>query len=121
MAVGRSWQHDKRSRHERGYGKEWEKRRKVVLKRDGYRCRCEDCRRTDALLPATQVDHIISKAAWLKRFGTLDGVDDYSNLQAINAACHERKGMREKGFKPKAGCSSSGLPLDPQHPWNLTT
>jgi 5-methylcytosine-specific restriction protein A len=118
MARGPAWHHDKRSRQERGYGAAWDRIRPVILKRDGYRCRCEDCTRTDTLKPATHVDHVLSKAAWLRKFGTLDGVDAPSNLRAMNADCHKRKTMLEVGARPKAGADASGLPLDPGHPWN---
>lgn len=112
------WRGDPRSRHERGYGTAWDKIRPVILKRDNYLCKCEDCQRDNRLTPATQVDHIVSKADWLRRFGNLDGVDDPSNLRAINATCHERKGQREKGYTVKGGCDARGIPLDPGHPWN---
>lgn len=78
------------------------------------------------MLPATQVDHRISKGEWKRRFGTLEGVDDDSNLQAINADCHEAKTAREalaaRGLsgeaKPAKACAANGLPVDPRHPWN---
>src|SRR5262245_5077333 len=116
---GKSWQHDRRSRQERGYGKEWDRLRLEILKRDAYLCRCEDCIAAARIRPASQVDHRISKADWLRRFGTLDGVDDPSNLRAIHSECHERKSIREKGGVIRAGADESGLPLDPGHPWNL--
>jgi 5-methylcytosine-specific restriction protein A len=113
------WKHDRRSRQARGYGKEWDRIRPVILKRDTYLCRCDDCERDGTIKPATQVDHRISKADWLRRFGNLDRVDDPSNLRAINAKCHERKSLREKGLTVRSGADASGLPTDPGHPWNL--
>jgi 5-methylcytosine-specific restriction protein A len=113
-----AWSHDGRTRHQRGYDYAWVKRRARILKRDGYRCRCQDCTRTGDLKPATQVDHVISKAAWLKRFGNLDRVDDDTNLQAINSGCHDRKTAREMGASVRGGADVNGLPLDPAHPWN---
>lgn len=44
---------------------------------------------------ATSVDHIVCKALWLHLHGTLDGVDDPTNLQAIGDIEHERKSRRE--------------------------
>lgn len=118
-AVSRpSWHHDKRSRQERGYGAAWDRLRPQILKRDGYRCRCDDCTRTGALKPATHVDHVVSKADWLRKHGNLDRVDDPTNLRAINKACHERKSLVEKGYTVRAGADAQGLPLDPGHPWN---
>ena len=106
------WQHDRRSRHERGYGSAWVKLRLVILKRDGYRCRCQECRRTGALKPATEVDHIVSKAAWSKRWGNLNGVDAASNLQAINSACHQAKSLIERGFSEPQRIGLDGFPQD---------
>lgn len=116
--MAKPWHHDKRSAAERGYGHQWRKLRLKILERDAHLCRCEDCRASGLMTPATQVDHVVSKAEWLRRFGALDGVDAPSNLRAINAQCHERKGLREKGLTVKAGADASGLPLDPGHPWN---
>jgi 5-methylcytosine-specific restriction protein A len=112
------WKTDKRSRQERGYGREWDRIRPVILKRDAYLCHCDDCTRDGTIKPASQVDHTISKADWLRRFGNLDRVNDPSNLRAINKQCHERKTVRERGFTVKAGCTAGGRPLDPSHPWN---
>jgi 5-methylcytosine-specific restriction enzyme A len=106
-----SWKHDKRSRHERGYGAAWVKLRARILQRDCYRCRCEDCRRTGELKPATEVDHIISKAAWVKRTGTEKGVDAESNLQAINHDCHMAKGLRERGYREPQRIGADGYPM----------
>lgn len=115
-----AWKHETRSRHERGYGYAWTKLRRQILKRDGYRCRCNDCTRDGLLRHATEVDHRISKAEWLRTRGSLDGVDDPSNLQAINAECHQRKTAREKGATVRGGCGADGMPTDPQHPWNAS-
>ena len=76
------------NRHQRGYGSEWEKTRKVVLRRDRYTCGCEDCRKTGVKAKrANEVDHIIPKFK--------GGTDDLSNLMAINSECHKRKTARE--------------------------
>ena len=71
----------------RGYGREWHLLRKAVMKRDGYRCRCHDCRAAGRLLPAEEVDHIIPKSQ--------GGTDAMNNLQAISKACHQLKTQRE--------------------------
>lgn len=83
------------SRHERGYGADWDKRRVRVLRRDNGLCQCEDCKRDGRVLIATEVDHKVSKAEWKRRYGTLAGVDDDSNLGAINKDCHKAKTQRE--------------------------
>ena len=90
------WQDDRRgTRQERGYGTAWDKLRLVILKRDGYMCQCQDCKAKGRILPATEVDHIISKAEWRISHGTLDGVDHPDNLQAINHQCHKAKTKQE--------------------------
>lgn len=109
----------KESPASRGYGSEWRRIRVLVLQRDGYTCQCEDCLRTDRVRTASHVDHKVSKADWMRTKCTLEGVDDLSNLRAINAQCHALKGIREKGQTPKAGADVNGMPLDPSHPWNL--
>lgn len=110
--AGEPWKHDRRSRHERGYGSEWVKLRLQILKRDGYRCHCDRCNAGHVIKPATQVDHKISKANWLKRFGSLDGVDHPSNLQAINKDCHEVKSLTERGYRVPKRIGDDGFPID---------
>ena len=104
---------------DRGYGPEWKRLRLTILKRDGYICRCPDCNGGEIRVrPATHVDHIVSKADWQRRHGSLEGVDDPSNLRAINKDCHERKSIVEKGQRIRFGCDVNGFPLDPDHPWS---
>lgn len=87
-SLGVGWSDPMRgSRQSRGYGAEWDKTRLQILKRDNYLCQCADCKAKDRIRPASQVDHIINKAA--------GGTDDPSNLQAINALCHKIKTARE--------------------------
>lgn len=76
-----------RSRHERGYGSNWDKLRLVVLKRDRYICQCDECQRLGLVKEATHVDHIVAKAH--------GGNDELVNLRAINKDCHKRKTAKE--------------------------
>ena len=69
------------SRHERGYGAQWDKIRIEVLKRD-YGL-CQPCMKVGRIHLAQEVDHIISKAE--------GGTDDMDNLQAIATECHRVK------------------------------
>lgn len=55
--------------------------RKHVLSRD--KGLCQACLASGKYRPATQVDHILSKAS--------GGTDDEVNLQAICTACHQAK------------------------------
>jgi 5-methylcytosine-specific restriction enzyme A len=84
-AIG--WKADayRGSRHERGYGADWARRRVRILKRDcGL---CQPCLRNSEVTKATQVDHIVPKAE--------GGTDDDDNLQAICSPCHTAKTAQE--------------------------
>lgn len=101
------WEHEK-SAHERGYGWAWKKIRQMILARDNYMC--VPCLDKDRLTPATEVDHILSKAK--------GGDDDPDNLQSICADCHTAKTTKENGANPDKGSDTTGQPIDPGHPWN---
>jgi hypothetical protein len=105
----------KGSRHERGYGRVWDKTRLVILLRDKYLC--QPCAAKGRTTPASQVDHIKPKA--------LGGDDDHSNLQSICDACHKVKTNIEdrlaslderRGFSTQV--SPTGWPVDDGHPAN---
>ena len=94
------------SRAERGYGPAWDRLRLVILARDNYLCQGPDCKGGALRLTvASEVDHVIPKAQWLKCHGTLAGVDDPCNLQAIGRECHKRKTAAENGrtVRPRIG------------------
>jgi len=80
-----TWRHDRKSRHERGYGSAWVRIRSLILHRDGYLC--QPCQRAGRETPATQVDHIKPKAQ--------SGTDHTDNLQSICRACHDAKTLEE--------------------------
>lgn len=61
--------------------------RRRILKRDGYRCRCARCARTDDVRHATIVDHVVPLWA--------GGSESDHNRQAIGAECHELKSAHE--------------------------
>jgi len=63
----------------RGYDRRWRRLRKAFLAAHPFCARCG--------APATDVDHIIPKAA--------GGADDWTNLQALCHACHSRKTQRQ--------------------------
>lgn len=113
-----AWRHG--SAESRGYGAAWRKLRVKILKRDNYVCQCSECRAGNLVTSASEVDHVLSKADWLKRFGSLDRVDDPTNLQAINKDCHIRKTALEMGARPRAGCDVNGWPQGADHPGNAT-
>jgi 5-methylcytosine-specific restriction protein A len=93
------------SRHARGYGAEWDKLRKAVLRRDNYLCQCAHCKAEGRVTMATEVDHVVSKAR-AKTLGWSQARTEHpDNLQAINSDCHIRKTQEEQGktMKPKIG------------------
>lgn len=83
------------TRHERGYGTAWDKRRAQVLQRDAGIC--QHClRETGAVHEGTEVDHRVPKAQ--------GGSDDLSNLQTICRPAHRAKTQAE------ASAGRSGAP-----------
>jgi 5-methylcytosine-specific restriction protein A len=101
------------SRHARGYGIAWDKVRALVLDRDGHLCQCLHCKAEGRVKLATHVDHVVSKAKAKAQGWTDAQIDDPGNLQAINADCHERKGIEEYGgrAKPKRHIGIDGFPI----------
>jgi 5-methylcytosine-specific restriction protein A len=89
----------------RGYGHAWRKRRAQALRRDS--ALCQSCIKQGRYIPATEVDHIIEKAK--------GGTDDLSNLQSLCTPCHRVKTSGKK----VSGCDVNGMPLDPNHHWNV--
>lgn len=98
-----AWRHE-RSAHARGYGAAWQRLRLQVLKRDGYRCQCSDCKRSGRVRLAHAVDHIVPKAK--------GGTDELGNLQAINNECHRAKTIADAGgtVRPKVRIGIDGWP-----------
>ena len=102
-----------KSRHDRGYGAEWDKLRIQVLERDCYLCQCDRCKGGALRLrEASEVNHIVSKAA-AKRMGwTQAQIDHPSNLQAINKDCHRRVSLEQRGSKPRPTIGADGWPVE---------
>jgi 5-methylcytosine-specific restriction endonuclease McrA len=81
---------------------------------------CRKCRKSNLLVPAREVDHIIPHR------GNEELIWDRKNMQGLCRPCHSRKtlreNMRERGYqskpKPTRGGDIHGMPLDPNHPWN---
>lgn len=99
----------KDSRQSRGYGAEWDKLRLVILKRD-YGI-CQPCKKLGRPHPGNHVDHIVSKAKAKTLGWTKEQVDAESNLQCINAKCHEAKSKAERGFKDRVTIGIDGYPV----------
>lgn len=99
------------SRHERGYGHEWTKQRKRILKRDcGI---CQPCFKQGHTHIGNEVDHIISKAEG-KRLGWSHArIESDDNLQTICKDAHKEKTMQEQGktLKVKQMIGVDGFPV----------
>ncbi len=74
-----------KSRHETGYGSNWDRIRKVALNRDNHLC--QSCLRRGRVTSANQVDHIKPKSR--------GGTDDLDNLRALCKPCHDEKTKTE--------------------------
>lgn len=70
---------------QRGYGHDWRKLRARILRRDRHLC--QQCLREGRVTEATDVDHIVSKAA--------GGTDAEANLQSLCRDHHLAKTARE--------------------------
>lgn len=79
---GRDYDRFRGSRHQRGYGRRWEKLRVMILNRDPL---CRAC----GSAPSAEVDHIVPKAK--------GGTDHPDNLQGLCKPCHSRKTATEDG------------------------
>ena len=83
--VGKFADSRRGSRHERGYGTEWEKQRKRILARDKGLCQAH--LRQGRYRPANHVDHIVPKFE--------GGRDDDDNLRSLCKDCHDAKTAEE--------------------------
>lgn len=106
------------SRHERGYGAQWDRTRARILERDHYQCQCPQCTEADARgerrLRATHVDHKISREKARALGWTTEQMEADDNLQAMNEDCHKRKTQEERGktYTPKKVIGVDGFPLE---------
>lgn len=101
------------SRHDRGYGREWELLRAKILRRDSYLCQCKHCKASGRIRLATEVDHIISKKKAVQLGWTKQQIDDPSNLQSIHKDCHKRKTHEDEGrtYIPRPEFGVDGWPI----------
>lgn len=101
------------SRHERGYGTQWNKTRERILKRDNGLCQCNQCQGGKIkVMQANEVHHVVSKAAAKLRGWTTEQTESESNLLSINSDCHKRETMAEQGktLKLKVTIGADGWP-----------
>ena len=84
---------------QRGYGAEWQRKRRFVLKRDGHQCR--PCAAKGLVTYGNEVDHRIPKAE--------GGTDADENLQTICEDCHKEKTRRESSRRRVGGYKTRKL------------
>ena len=75
-----------RSANERGYGRAWQKARKIFLKSHPL---CEECMKNGRYVKATDVDHVIPHRGDPVLFW------DRDNWRALCHSCHSRKTAAE--------------------------
>jgi len=84
-AVERGWHRENDpGSTARGYGADWQRRRKRILDREPL---CRQCTTEGRTSAASHVDHILAKAH--------GGSDDDANLQPLCVDCHKAKTARE--------------------------
>lgn len=99
-APGSFADRERGSRHARGYGAGWDKKRKDILERDCYLC--QECKRNGKLTAigdrpySAFVDHIKPKAEARAAGWSDEQIDDDSNLQSLCKPCHTAKTDQEK-------------------------
>lgn len=99
------------SRHKRGYGSAWDRIRAEVKRRaNGL---CEPCLAFGYTHAGHECDHVISKAEWQRMHGTLDGVDEPTNLQLMHRDCHAAKTVIDR-------MRANGADVPPWQPQPLT-
>jgi 5-methylcytosine-specific restriction protein A len=92
---------DRGTRHARGYGSQWDKKRERILIRD--QGLCQECLRNGRLTEvgvkkfSYYCDHIVPKED--------GGSDDDDNLQALCRSCHTAKTDQEKNRGRRGGVS----------------
>ena len=97
------------SRHAHLYGRAWRKRRARQLALHPI---CVICFKLRALIvTATVADHVIPHRGDVHMFR-------HGELQSLCQSCHSsfKQQLEVRGFI--AGCDLTGMPLDPEHPWN---
>ena len=86
---------------ERGYGAEWQRLRKRILRRDKWLCVA--CRDRGVMTAANNVDHIKPRAE--------GGIDDEANLRSLCRSCHELKTAGESARASRPVALSSAYEL----------
>ncbi|MHB8124663.1 MAG: HNH endonuclease [Desulfitobacteriaceae bacterium] len=90
QAARKQYDNNRPEWHDLYNSERWRKARLHFLRLHPL-CECEDCKRSDRLLPATAVDHKIPHKGDYTLFW------DTNNWQAMTKRCHNRKTAKEDG------------------------
>jgi len=89
----KAWASTRKSRHERGYGREHDRMRKIVLREEPL---CRPCQARGRITASTIADHITPLSE--------GGTGDRENYQGICEPCHDLKtaeeAARARGARP---------------------
>ena len=117
--VKRELDRQRPSAARRGYDGRWRKARALFLAEHPL---CADCLAEGRLTHATVVDHIVPHRGDRQLFW------DQDQWQQLCRRHHDSKTVRDGRWgrpsvgepRPRRifGCDVSGMPLDPEHPWN---
>ncbi|KCB28576.1 HNH endonuclease domain protein [Bordetella hinzii L60] len=84
----------------------WRKLRAYILAESPL---CEHCAERGLVVQATDVDHVNGDPS----------DNSMANLASLCHSCHSIKTARDHGKSVYMGCDVNGMPLDPDHPWNV--
>lgn len=99
-----------RARTERLRGRAGQAQRRRRLQNEPL---CRDCADKGIVTASTVPDHIVPLAK--------GGSDDDSNIRCLCGPCHEIRTAEQFGHQHQArlgACDATGMPTDPDHPWN---
>ena len=94
---------------QRGYGYKWQKAREAYLRKHPI---CFNCSRKGLVVAAIVVDHIKPHKGDMVLFW------DSSNWQPLCKQCHDGYKKRLEISGRIAGCTTDGIPIDPNHHWH---
>jgi 5-methylcytosine-specific restriction protein A len=99
----RTWDHGGKSAAQRGYGRQHQKLRALLLAQEPL---CRPCRAKGKVTAATIADHIVPLAKG-------GAAHDLANLQPVCAGCHDAKTRADNGWrKAKPVIGIDGWPCE---------
>lgn len=109
MKQPRLWSRE--THRDRLYGRRWRAARQAHLA--GHPL-CVYCAALGRVTAASVVDHIVPHKGCETLFW------DASNWQSLCQPCHDGAKAELEQTGTLRGCDTSGVPVDPDHPWNFS-